>query len=76
MAQTTIQLQSATKMRLEAAKDHPRETYDEVVNRLLDSACDPEPISEETLKKIEEGIRQIRQGQTRTLEEISEELGI
>lgn len=76
MAQTTIQIQSGTKTRLEGVKTHPRETYDEVVNRLLDMACDLEPLSEETLKKIEEGIRDIRQGKTRTLEEISEEMGI
>jgi predicted transcriptional regulator len=76
MAQTTIQIQTGTKERLETVKTHPRETYDEVVNRLLDMACDQEPLSEETLQKIEEGIRDIRQGKTRTLEEISEELGI
>ena len=73
---TTIQIQPTTKERLETVKTHPRETYDEVVNRLLDMACDQEPLSEETLKKIEEGIRDIRQQKTRTLEEISEEMGI
>jgi hypothetical protein len=76
MPQTTIQVKATTKERLETLKTHPRETYDEVVNRLLDMACDQEPLSEETLKKIEEGIRDIRQGRTRTLDEISEEMGI
>jgi predicted transcriptional regulator len=76
MSQTTIQIRSSTKKRLETVKTHPRETYDEVVNRLLDMTCDREPLSEETLLKIEEGIRDIRKGKTRTLEEISEELGI
>ena len=76
MAQTTIQIQAATRARLEDLKVHPRETYDEVVNRLLDAAYDSEPLSEETLRKIEAGIRDIRQGKTRTLEEIALELGI
>ncbi len=76
MPQTTIQLQSMTRARLEALKVHPRETYDEVVNRLLDAAYDPEPLSEETLRKIEEGVRDIRKGKTRTLDEIVSELGI
>lgn len=76
MPQTTIQLQSTTRARLEALKVHPRETYDDVVNRLLDAANDPEPLSEETLRKIEEGIRDIRKGNTRTLDEIASELGI
>jgi len=39
-------------------------------------ACDEESLNEETLKKIEEGIRDLRQGKTRTLEEIAQELGI
>ena len=76
MAQTTIQIQTATRARLEDLKVHPRETYDEVVNRLLDTAYDSEPLREETLRKIEMGIRDIRQGKTRTLEEIAQELGI
>jgi hypothetical protein len=76
MSQTTIQLRQATKIRLESLKLHPRETYDEVVNRLLDTTCDQEPLSEKTLEKIEEGIRDIRQGKTRTLDEIAGELGI
>jgi predicted transcriptional regulator len=76
MAQTTIQVRPSTRTRLESLKTHPRETYDEVVSRLLDMACDQEPLSEETLQKIEEGIRDIRQGKTRTLDEVAKELGI
>ena len=76
MAQTTIQIQPATRARLEDLKVHPRETYDEVVNRLLDTAYDSEPLSEDTLRKIEAGIKDIRQEKTRTLEEIARELGI
>ena len=46
---TSIQLQPATKARLDELKDHPRETYDDVVNRLIQCAIDDEPLSEETL---------------------------
>lgn len=52
---TTIQLRPETKARLDAIKVHPRETYDETLIRLLDMAYDPEPLSEETLRKIEGG---------------------
>ena len=76
MAQTTIQLRQSTKSRLESLKLHPRETYDEVVSRLIEGTCDQEPLSEETLAKIEEGIRDIRKGKTRTLDEIAGEIGI
>ena len=70
---TTIQLQPETKARLDDVKVRPRETYDEVVNRLLDMAYDPEPLSEETLQRIEEGIADIRAGRCRSLEEIARE---
>ena len=73
---TTIQLQPETKSRLDGVKIHPRETYDETLNRLLDMAYDPEPLSEETLKKIEEGIADIRAGRGRPFEEVVRERGL
>jgi predicted transcriptional regulator len=73
---TTIQLQPKTKNRLDDLKVHPRETYDDVLNRLLDIAYDPEPLSEETLKQIEEGIADIRAGRYRSLEDVARELDL
>lgn len=73
---TTIQLQPETKSRLDELKIHPRESYDETLNRLLDIAYDPEPLSEETLQQIEEGIADIRAGRLRSLEDIAQELGL
>ena len=73
---TTIQLQPETKSRLDELKIHPRESYDETLNRLLDMAYDPEPLSEETLQQIEEGIADIRAGRLRSLEDIALELGL
>lgn len=73
---TTIQLRPETKSRLDALKIHPRESYDETLNRLLDMACDPEPLSEETLQQIEEGIADIRAGRYRSLEDIAQELDL
>ncbi len=73
---TTIQLQPETKNRLDDLKVHPQETYDDVLNRLLEIAYDPEPLSEETLKQIEEGIADIRAGRYRSLEDVAQELGL
>ena len=73
---TTIQLRPETKSRLDALKMHPRESYDETLNRLLDMAYDPEPLSEETLQQIEEGIADIRAGRYRSLDDIAQELGL
>ena len=73
---TTVQLRPETKSRLDDMKIHPRESYDEVLNRLLDMAYDPEPLSEETLKKIEEGLQTYEPGRGRPFEEVVRERGL
>lgn len=73
---TTIQLRPETKSRLDDLKIHPRETYDETLNRLLDMAYDPEPLSEESMKKIEEAFEDIRAGRVRPFEEYAQEQGL
>jgi len=73
---TTIQLHPETKSRLDDLKLHPRETYDETLNRLLDMAYDPEPLSEESMKKIEEAFEDIRAGRVRPFEEYVREQGL
>ncbi len=52
---------------------HPRETYDEALNRLLDMAYDPEPLSDESMKKIEEAFEDIWAGKIRPFEEYVQE---
>lgn len=73
---TTIQLQPETKARLDGLKVHPRETYDEALNRPLDPAYDPESLSEETLQKIEEAVADIRAGRCRPFDEVVREQGL
>lgn len=73
---TTIQLQPETKARLDEVKVHPRETYDEALNRILDQAFDTEPIREETLIKIEEAVSDLRKGKFRPFEEVVQEHGL
>jgi predicted transcriptional regulator len=73
---TSIQLQPATKARLDELKVHPRETYDEVVNRLIQCAIDDEPLSEETLADMAAALNDIKNGTTYTHEQVKHELGI
>ncbi len=73
---TTIVLHQETKARLDELKRHPRETYNDVVDRLVDMAIDDEPLGEETLKRIEEAPEDLKQGRYYSEEEIKEELGI
>lgn len=51
---TTIVIRRETKARLDELKRHPRESYNDVVDRLATMATDDEPLSEDTLKSDEE----------------------
>lgn len=72
MATTTIQLSKDMKRKLEAIKLHPRETYEEVLERLLE---DLRELNEETKKEIEEAVREIKAGEFRTHEQLKAEMG-
>lgn len=72
MTATTIQLSKEMKKTLEEMKLHPRETYEEVLERLLE---DLRELSEETKEEIERAIREIREGKYRTHDQLRDELG-
>jgi hypothetical protein len=61
---------------LDGVTVHPRESYDEALNRFPDMAYDPEPLSEETLKEIEDGIADIQAGCYRSLEDSAQGPGL
>jgi predicted transcriptional regulator len=71
-----IRVNEETKGRLKSLKEHPGETYCDVIERLIDMAVDDEPLSDETLKGIEEGLSDLKAGRVRPLEDIAKEMGI
>lgn len=73
---TTIQLQPETRSRLDSLKIHPLESYDEMLNRIMDVLFDPEQLSEETLQRIEEGLADMRAGRSRPFEDYVRERGL
>jgi predicted transcriptional regulator len=73
---TTIQVQPEVKDRLDLLKKHPRESYNEVIERLLESRIDEEPLSDEAIAGIEEALGDIRKGRLHTEEEIRKEFGV
>ena len=72
MATTTIQLSQEMKKMLEGMKLHPRETYEEVLERLLE---DLRELSENTKKEIEQAMREIKAGKYRTHGQLKAEMG-
>jgi len=71
---TTVWVSPETKKRLAGMKRHPRETFDDVIRRLMDTAEDDEPLSDEAIRGIEESLEDIRAGRLLTLDEARAEL--
>ncbi|HOI59006.1 MULTISPECIES: antitoxin VapB family protein [unclassified Methanoculleus] len=71
---TTVWVSQETKERLAAMKRYPRETFDDVIRRLMDTTEDDEPLSDEAIRGIEESLEDIKAGRLYTLEEARAEL--
>lgn len=72
---TTVQLRAETKEKLNALKIHPRETYDELIDRLADAAYDDEPLSSDEIEDLKMSEGDIKAGRVRNLREIMRDLG-
>jgi predicted transcriptional regulator len=75
MAMTTVQLRPETKEKLDNLKIHPRETYDELIDRLADAAYDDEELSDDEIAGIKESEGDIKAGRVRSLRDIMKDLG-
>ncbi len=75
MPMTTVQLRTETKEKLNALKIHPRETYDELIDRLADAAYDDEPLSSDEIEDLRMSEEDIKAGRVRNLRDIMRDLG-
>jgi hypothetical protein len=62
MAMTIVQIRRETKEKPDGLKIHPRETYDNLINRLADAAFNGEELIEEEIALLRESDRDIRAG--------------
>lgn len=76
METTTIQIRKALKKKLEELKMYPNETMDQLIGRLADSNFDHEPLTEEEIKGIEEGLADIKAGRVYTMAQVKKRYGI
>lgn len=76
MQSTSIRIRPDTRDSLSLLKKHPRESFDDVITRLIESAVDDEPLGEETLQAIENSLKEYREGIYYTHEEILFDLGV
>lgn len=76
MSSTTLKISHKTKNFLEKEKNHPKETLESVIIRLLKATHEDDNLSAQTIKNIEEGIADIKAGRVYTTEQLSKELGL
>lgn len=73
---TTIQLEEKVKEKLDEMKLHPRETYNKVIERLLEDNVKEDELSPEAIKRIEQSLDDIKKGRTHSMKEVKKRLGI
>jgi len=72
----TITVSDSIYQELSSLRRRGDETDEEIIQDLLYHMIDDEPLSEETLKAIEEGLEDIKAGRCTPLEDLMKEFGI
>jgi predicted transcriptional regulator len=76
MDKTTIQISSETLERLKVLKSFERQSYDDVLNLMIDEFVDEEPLTEKEIEEIKVGLEDIRMGRVVPFEQVLKERGI
>ena len=75
MEKTTIQINFETLKRLKALKNFERQSYDELLNNLIENS-EQESLSEEEINEIQKGLEDVKKGKVYPIEIVARELGI
>lgn len=76
MEQSTIKISKKIKNDLRKQMNHPKETYEAVIVRLLKITQEDDVLNKSTIKNIEEGIADIKAGRVYTTEQVKKKLGL
>ena len=71
---TTIKIKGKTRAKLENFKLHTKETYNDVIERLM-TAQDDE-LDPQTIKNLRKSLDDIEHGRTYSLSQVEKELGL
>jgi len=74
MEQSTIKLSKKIKNDLKRQMNHPGETYESVITRLLQITQEDDVLSKQVIKNIEEGVADIKAGRVYTSEQVKKRL--
>lgn len=75
---TSIQLEKEIKEQLDKLKNHPRETYNDVIVRIIYfiSQQNREELSSQTIKNIEKSLSDIKAGRVSSHKNVKRRLGL
>ena len=75
MEKTTVQISTETLERLKRLKQHEKESYDFVLNKLIDENEEDE-LSDEEIEDIKIALENVKKGKVKPIEQVAKELGI
>jgi hypothetical protein len=75
MEKTTIQVNTQTLDRLKSLRVMERQSYDDLLNNLLDN-YEEEELTTEEIEGIQRGLEDIKAGRTISIEQLAKEIGI
>lgn len=75
MGTTTIQVKNQTVERLKFFKEYSKESYDELLNKILDMVEEGE-LTDEAIKDIEISLKEAREGKGEPIGDVAKEFGV
>lgn len=73
---TSIQLENKTKTKLEKMKIFPRESYNDVINRLLRISQDDDVLDETTIRDLEDALDDVKKGRLISHKKVKQKHGL
>ncbi len=75
MEKTTIQISQSTLERLKSIKRFERQSYDDLLNNILNEV-EEEIMSKEEIEEIKIALENVKRGNVKPIEQVAKELGI
>jgi predicted CopG family antitoxin len=72
----SIYIREDLKTQLDKLKRNPKESYNDVIERLVNLTVDDEPLSADAIKGLEEGLDDIKRGNLISEKDIRKKYGV
>ena len=69
-----VQLKKITAEKLKMLKTYERQSYDEIINRLMQQL--EEPLTNEEIRDIQEGLEDVKSEKVKSIEKVASDYGV